>query len=213
MFFIFSQFNNKLNHHQVKLNLTFEAPKGINPSLEELNLFFEAISKLHEYALYTSQPEYFNSSVVTRGLKILPNHELKVDRLCRENPFEMIMIFHIVREGIPAYLPLLKILIILCERYGADANTLYQNLIETRQFFEKLYIKFVRNAGNSIFLDELNIYEDSDKLYSKMISKLNKLLTDKEFRKYYDFFCKTSFTITKFSTSIEGIEDVAEFIS
>jgi hypothetical protein len=45
-----------------------------------------------------------------------------------------------------------------------------------------------------------------------MISKLNKLLTDKEFRKYYDFICKTSITITKFSSKIEELNENETFI-
>lgn len=211
-FFFFPPFNNKLKQHKVNLKLTFEAPKSSNPSLEELNLFFEAISKLHEYAIFASQPEYYNSSFGTRSFKILPAHELKVVHLCRQNPFEMTMVFNIIHEGVSTYWPLLKMLIRCCERYGADANTLHQNIEETKRFFEELYEKFVRNSEYSIYFDELKVYEDKDKLYSKIISKLNKLLTDKEFRKYYDFICKTSITITNFSSSIEGVNESENFI-
>jgi hypothetical protein len=140
------------------LNLTFEAPKGANPSLDELNLFFDAISKLHEYAKFASQPEYFNSSFGTRIFKILPAHELKVSQLCRKNPFEITMVIHIVHEGIVTYWPLIKMLVKCCERYGADVNTLHQNIEETRQFFEELYEKFVKNSEYSIFFDELKVY-------------------------------------------------------
>jgi hypothetical protein len=45
MFFFF--INTK--HSKVNIKLTFEAPKGENPTLEEFNDFLNGLSNLHEH--------------------------------------------------------------------------------------------------------------------------------------------------------------------
>ena len=166
--------------------MTFEAPVGQDPSLEEFNVFLDTVSKLHEYIMFASQPEYLKNSLETSRLQIASYHELKVVHLCRKNPFDIELSFNIIQEGVATYWPLLQYLIKFCQRYGANVNDLQGNLDETKLLFEELYNRFISNSVLHGFLEELRVYNNSEKLYLKMISKLNSLMKNKEFRRYYD---------------------------
>jgi hypothetical protein len=187
------------NPKKVTLKMTFQAPLGQNPSLEELSEFLEAVSKIHEYVILNTQPEYadIQSSLMLNTSKVLDHHKLEVKHLCRKNPFDIELTFYLVQEGLIAYWPFIKALIQICKRYGKNINSLEESLQSNRVLFDDLYEKYHRNYFLSALSISLRYLDDKTKLFEKISRKFNKLMINKLFRDYYDKFCSTSITITK----------------
>lgn len=190
---------------KVSIHITFEAPNGENTSLDELNDFLNAVSKLHEQVIFSTQPEYLGSSKLSQ---ILDYHQLEVEHICRKNPFDIILTFHIVQEGLITYWPFIKALIKFCKRYGKNSNQLEFSLENLRDYIIELFENLHRPGFLSRFSSKLRIFDNSENLLSKMNENLFKLLTNKSFRFYYDHFCTTAITITDFVSTIEKINNI-----
>ena len=83
MFFFF--FGSAKKYNKVNLQINFKAPNDEDPSLEEFNEFLDAVTTLHEQIIIYTQPEYFNTSPLTR--QILEQHKLKIEHICHKNPY------------------------------------------------------------------------------------------------------------------------------
>jgi hypothetical protein len=201
-------------YHKVKINLTFQAPNGENPSLEELNEFLDAISKLHEYAILNTQPEYFeNHKPSIHNAKVFEYHKLEVTQICRKNPFDVKLTFFIIKEGLITYWPIIKAFMSLCKRYGKNANHLDGSIEYLRMQFERFFDIFILNSILSKLFGFLKIYNDKEKLLEKLRSNLSRLMSDPKFREYYDKICSTSITITNLVSSVESINERIDLLN
>jgi hypothetical protein len=189
--------------------MTFQAPEGQNPSLEGLNEFLDAISKLHEYAILNTQPEYFeNHKPSIHNSKVFDYHKLEVTQICRKNPFDLVLTFYIIKEGLITYWPMIKSLLFLCQRYGKNTNQLTGTIEYLRNQFERFFDRFMSDSVLSKLLAFLKIYDDKERLFEKLSSNLSRLMTDPKFREYYDKFCSTSITITKLVSEVEDLKEL-----
>jgi hypothetical protein len=195
-------------YHKVKIKITFEAPKGQNPSLDELNEFLYAISKIHEYVILNSQPEYFeNHKPSIHNSKVFDYHKLEVTQICRKNPFDVELTFYIIKEGLITYWPLIKTLLFLCKRYGKNTNQLSGTIEYLRNQFERFFDGFMLDSVLSKLLAFLKIYDDKERLFEKLSSNLSRLMTEPKFREYYDKFCSTSITITSLVSEVKDLDE------
>jgi hypothetical protein len=111
-------------YRKITIKLKFEASKGQNPNLEELNEFLGALSAMHEEVIIKTQPEYReNKRISLHNIQVLDHHKLDVINICRKNPFDLELTFFILREGLLTYWPLIKALFKFCKRYGRNHNT------------------------------------------------------------------------------------------
>jgi hypothetical protein len=209
MFFFFPE-----PYYKVKINMSFQAPNGENPSLEELNEFLEAVSKLHEYAILNTQPEYMESHRKTlHNSKVLDYHKLELTQICRKNPFDLELTFFIIKEGLITFWPMIKTLLFLCKRYGKNANHLSGTIEYLRMQFERFFDRFISNSALSKLLEFLKIYDDKEKLFQRLSSNLSRLMHDPKFREYYDKFCSTTITITNLISSVESINERIDLLN
>ena len=199
LFFFFFDFPK--NYNKVNLSLTFEAPKGENPNLEEFNEFLDAVSKLHEQIILYTQPEYLNTSPNSR--QILDHHKLKIDTLCRKNPFEISLTFHIIQEGIIAYWAFLKALIYFCKKYGKNTDELLVSFNSFKELFSNLYDKFYRKTFLSSLFSGLKIFDNVEHLFEKANTNFIKMMSSRTFKVNYDKFCKTAINITDLISIIQ----------
>jgi hypothetical protein len=210
LFFFFSQ----EPYYKVKIKMTFQAPEGQNPSLEELNEFLDAISKLHEYAILNTQPEYFeNHKPSIHNSKVLEYHKLEVTQICRKNPFDVELTFYIIKEGLITYWPMIKALLFLCRRYGKNSNQLSGTIEYLRNQFERFFDLLMINSTLSKLLVFLKIYDDKEKLFEKLSSNLSRLMSDPKFREYYDKFCSTSIIITNLVSIVEDLNEKMDLLN
>jgi hypothetical protein len=213
MLFFFFFFNK--DYHQVKIKMTFEAPKGENPSLDELNEFLDAVSKLHEYVILQTQPEYadIKTPIMMNTSKVLDYHKLEVKHLCRKNPFDIELTFYLVQEGVVTYWPIIKALLEICKRYGKNINSLKETLQNIRNLFDALYAKYHRNLLLSVFSKSLKYLDDRNELFEKISRKFTLLMSNSKFREYYDKFCSTSITITSLVSEVEDLDEKLELFN
>lgn len=193
---------------KVKFQLTFEAPKGENPNLEEFNEFLTALSNIHEQVVLYTQPEYFDALPSTR--QVLDYHKLKIEKLCRKNPFDITLTFQIIQEGLITYWPIIKALIYFCKKYGKNSTDLEKTLAEFRRFFYGIYDKLYRLNHLSSFYPVLKVFDNKDNLFAKMNKNFTRMMTSRAFKVNYDKFCNTAITITDFVSIIEEINGVKE---
>ena len=194
--------------------MTFQAPIGENPSLEELNEFLDAVSKLHEYAILNTQPEYLeNHKPSIHNSKVLNYHKLEVTQLCRKNPFDLELTFYIIKEGLITYWPLIKALMSHCKRYGKNMNHLLSTIENLRLQLEILFDRLMSNSVLSRLFGFLKIYESKGKLFEKLSSNLLRLLSDPKFTEYYDKFCSTSITITNLVSIVEELNEKTDLLN
>jgi hypothetical protein len=199
LFFFFG----KSNYAEVKLKITFEGLKGKNTSIEDFNEFMKCLEEIHNAVIINTQPEYHpNNKIhsIQNNTVILEYNQLKIVNLSRHNPYEIVLTFFIIKNGIAPYWTLMKILVAMCKRYGKDANDLLATLETFKTEFTGLYNKYHIVIPSS---KELNLYDDKNKLYEKISFLVNKLLSNKEFSKYYNTICKTTITITNFISYLE----------
>ncbi len=204
MFFI----SHNANYINVNLKLTFKAPEGENPSLEEFNEFLTAVSNLHEQVILHTQPEYFGTLPASRQL--LDYHKLKIEKLCRKNPFDITLTFQIIQEGLITYWPFIKALIYFCKKYGKNSTDLEKTLEEFRRFFNGLYDKLYRLDYIRSFYPSLKLFNNKDNLFEKMNRNFTRMMTSRAFKVNYDKFCTSAITITDFVSIIEEINGVKE---
>lgn len=209
-FFLFQE-----PYYKVKINMTFQAPNGQNPSLEEFNEFLDAVSKLHEYAILNTQPEYadIKGPLMMNTAKVLDYHKLEVRHICRENPFDIELTFYLVQEGLITYWPFVKALMEICKRYGHNVNNLEETLQDIRTFFDELYAKYHRNFLLSHLSTSLKYLDDRTKLFERISRKFNLLMAHQMFRKYYDKFCSTSITITNLVSLVEDLNEKMDLLN
>jgi hypothetical protein len=198
-------------YYQVKIKMSFEAPKGKNPSLEELNSFLDALSNLHEYAILSTQPEYMDvKGPILTARKVLDYHKLEVKQICRKNPFDLELTFYIIQEGLITYWPFIKALIRMCKRYGRTANNLEETLSEIKRLFDELYSKYYRIAFISSIIRVLKIFDERTQLFEKLMSNLKHLMSDRKFREYYDLFCSSAIAITSIISFVDEFDESLE---
>lgn len=193
---------------KINIKLTFQAHDGENPSLEEFNDFLTALSNLHEQVILYTQPEYFDAAVSSRQL--LDYHKLKIEKLCRKNPFDITLTFQIIQEGLITYWPFIKALINFCKKYGKNSTDLEKTLEEFRRFFNGLYDKLYRLNHLSSFYPVLKVFDNKDNLFAKINSNFLRMFTSRAFKVNYDKFCTAAITITDFVSIIEEINGVKE---
>ncbi len=194
--------------------MTFEAPKGQNPSLDELNEFLDAVSKIHEYVILNTQPEYFeNHKPSIHNSNVFDYHKLKVTQICRKNPFDLELTFYIIQEGLITYWPMIKALLFLCRRYGRNANQLSGTIEYLRNRFERFFDRFMLGSVLSKILSFLKIYDDKERLFEKLSSNLSRLMSDPKFREFYDKFCSTSITITNLISLVEDLNEKLDLLN
>ena len=88
----------------VQLNLRLSHEDGAEPvGLHDLTSFLNAIDELNKRVLYISQPEYKFPESLTDFEKrsLLHYHELKVKHICRENPFDVVLVLQLASFGSP----------------------------------------------------------------------------------------------------------------
>jgi len=202
-------------YYKVKIKMTFQAPNGENPSLEELNEFLDAVSKLHEYAILNTQPEYadIKGPLMMNTAKVLDYHKLEVNHLCRKNPFDIELTFYLVQEGLITYWPFIKALMEICKRYGKNVKSLEETLQNIRTFFDELYAKYHRNLLLSALSSVLRYFDDNTKLFEKISRKFTLLMANPKFKDYYDKFCSTSITITSLVSLVEDLSEKIDLLN
>lgn len=199
---------------KVTIKLSFEAPKGTNPSFGELNSFLDAISNLHEYAILFTQPEYMDvKRPILTASKVLDYHKLEIKQICRKNPFDLELTFYIIQEGFITYWPFIKALIRICKRYGKTANNLEETFSEIQGLFEELYRKYYRNAFLSSIVRVLEIFDERTKLFERLSANFTRLMSDRKFREYYDLFCSTTITITSVISWVEDLNEKTDLFN
>jgi hypothetical protein len=203
------------NPKKVTIQMTFQAPSGENPSLDELNEFLDAVSKLHEYVILQTQPEYadIKTPIMINTSKVLDYHKLEVRHICRENPFEIELTFYLVQEGLITYWPFIKALMEICKRYGKNVNNLEETLQNIRAFFDDLYAKYHRNLLLSLLSSSLKFLDDRTKLFERISRKFTLLMSNPMFRNYYDKFCSTSITITNLVSLVEDLNEKMDLLN
>jgi hypothetical protein len=203
------------NPKKVTIQMTFEAQKGQNPSLEELNEFLDAVSKVHEYAILNTQPEYadIKTPIMMNNSKVLDYHKLEVKHLCRKNPFDIELTFYLVQEGLITYWPFIKALMEICKRYGKNVNILEETFQNIRALFDYLYAKYHRNLLLSLLSRSLRYLDDRTELFEKISRKFTLLMANHKFREYYDKFCSTSITITNLVSLVEDLNEKIDLLN
>ncbi len=186
------------SYQKVTIKITFAAPEGQNPNLEELNEFLGALSTIHEEVILNSQPEYKeNKRTPLHSVQVLEHHKLNVIHICRKNPFDLELTFYILREGLLTYWPLIKALFLFCKKYGRNHNQLEQNALLLKTFNDNL----TNRLRELLNLPENENYESLSIIY-------NKLMTNKNFKRLYDMFCNTALTITSLTSKAEDLDDL-----
>jgi hypothetical protein len=185
-------------YQKVTIKMTFAAPNGQNPNLEDLNEFLGALSAIHEAVILNSQEEYKeNKKNLFNNVQILDHHKLSVIHICRKNPFDLELTFYILKEGLLTYWPLIKALFSFCRKYGRNHNQLEQNALLLNTFIDDLSNR-LRKLLN---LPENENFESLSNIY-------NKLMKDKNFKRLYDMFCSTALTITSLISKAEDLNDL-----
>jgi hypothetical protein len=208
---LFFFFNPEIEYKKVNIKVSFSAPKGKNPSIEELHSFLAAVSNLHEYAILSTQPEYMDDKrPVQLNSKVLDHHKLEVKHICRKNPFDIELTFYIVKEGLITYWPFIQAFFFVCNRYGKSINNLKETLSYIKEIFNQLYQKFYINNSLSRLTLALSIFEDQTKLFEKLSSNFMRLMSDRKFREYYDFFCSTSIIIKSVVSEVEDFGEILD---
>lgn len=201
-------------YYKVQIKMTFQAPKGQNPSLDELNEFLDSVSKLHEYVILNTQPEYMESNRQTlHNSKVFDHHKLQVTQICRKNPFDIELTFYIIKEGLITYWPMIKALLFLCKRYGKNTNHLSGTIEHMRMQLERLFDRLMLNSVLSRLSGFLKIYDNKEKLFEKLSSNLLRLMSDKKFRECYDKFCSTSITIISLVSNVEELDEKIDLLN
>lgn len=209
LFFFFFE---EPSYKEIKLKLTFEGLKGKNTSIAEFNEFMMCLEEIHNRVVISTQPEYHldKRMNMTNNTVILDCHKLHIEHLCRKNPFEIVLTFHILKNGIAPYWTLMKILVAMCERYGKNTNDLLATIEKFKSEFNRLYDKYHSNVP---YLEELDPFKNKDKLFDKIRFSTKKLLTNRDFSLYFNAICKTTITITNFISQIEDkTDEVISFI-
>jgi hypothetical protein len=203
------------NPKKVTIQITFQTPTGGNPSLEELTEFLDAVSKIHEYAILNTQPEYadIKTSIMMNTSKVLDYHKLEVKQICRKNPFDIELSFYLVQEGLITYWPFIKALMEICKRYGKNINSLQETLQNIHNLFDLLYSKYHRNLILSLLSRSLKYLDDKTELFEKINQKFTLLITNKMFRKYYEKFCSTSITVTNLVSLVEDLNEKLDLLN
>ena len=203
------------NPKKVTIQITFQTPTGGNPTLEELTEFLDAVSKIHEYVILQTQPEYadIRTPIIINASKVLDYHKLEVKHLCRKNPFDIELTFYLVQEGLITYWPFIKALMEICKRYGKNVNSLEETLQIIRAFFDELYAKYHRNLLLSLLSKSLRYLDNKTELFEKISRKFTLLMANQIFRKYYDKFCSTSITITNLVSLVEDLNEKIDLLN
>ena len=172
LFFFFG----KSNYTELKLKINFEGLKGKNTSIEDFNEFMKCLEEIHNAVIINTQPEYYPNNKINslqNNSVILENNQLKIEKLCRHNPYEIVLTFFIIRNGIAPYWTLMKFLVAMCKRYGKDTNNLLLNIESFKTEFIRFYDKYHIVIP---FSKELNLYADKNMLYEKISNSIYKLL-------------------------------------
>jgi hypothetical protein len=203
LFFFFG----KSNYAEIKLEITFEGLKGKNTSMEDFNEFMISLEEIHKAVIINTQPEYHTNNKTYsahNNTVILEYNKLKIEKLCRNNPFTLVLTFFIFKNGIASYWIFMKFLVKMCKRYGKDTDKLLATIETFKTDFIRLYDKFYIVIP---FSKELNLFADKNKLYEKINISVYRLLSNKEFSKHYNTICNTTITITNFISHIEDNTD------
>jgi hypothetical protein len=199
LFFFF----NKESYIKVSIKMRIEAPKGQNPSLEELNEFLQALNGVHEFIITNTQAEYKAAKKPNSFSKeppILEYHKLNVVQICRKNPFDLEFTFYILRDGLISYWPIIKAMFTFCKKFGRNHNDLFQNLIVVRVYFDNLLSSLGTNTDKTA-----DSFDSLNQIY-------NKLMMNEKFRSYYDVFCKTTLRIDQFTSNSEELNFDVDFL-
>jgi hypothetical protein len=208
-FFFFSE-----PYYRVKIRINFECPSGQNPSLDDLNEFLDAVSRIHEFAIINTQPEYLeNNKSTNQDLKVFEYHKLEVLQFCRKNPFDLELSFFILKEGLVTYWPFIKALIFMCKRYGSNSTHLIGTINFMRIHFDLFFERLMSNViFNKLFgLDKK--YNDKEKLFTKLISNLLRLMSDPKFRMFYNKICMNFLNITSLVSSVEELKEEIDLLN
>jgi hypothetical protein len=196
-------------YHHIKIELTFSTPKGTSPTLEEFNEFLHSLNKLHEHIILNTQPEYLGSGNTIQS-QLLDWHKLEVIHICRKNPFDVELCFRLLNEGIASYWTMLKAFIFFCKRYGRNVNELEMNIEALRSYFYQKHEEIIEESPGSISTNDSSNYEE--KLFSTLMKRFMKLLTNKGFRITYDKFCNASIAITNLVSFLSASGKIEKFI-
>ena len=149
---------------------------------------------MHEQVILHTQPEYFGNQPLS-ALQILDYHNLKIEKLCRKNPFDITLTFYIIQEGLITYWPIIKALFMFCKRYGKNVESLDNTIQGMEYLFYDLYEKLYKS----------NIFPDlkKDEILDKIRKSFTRMYTSKTFRLNYDKFCKAGIRITELISTIE----------
>lgn len=212
MYYYYYYYYKESSQINVELKFTFSANEKI--SLVEFNEFLHSISELHRRVIFLTQPEYQTANDLDdlEKVNILPQHELEVKKLCRRNPFDALFCFSIAYKGLSSYLIVLKLLVLVCKKYGKDYNSIQQSVkdikIKIKPLIEQLKKNFPKEDEQEI--ESLDYSIDDDKHLSKIEIWCIKLLTHQKTQKFYNQFCTTIFTIDKLEFVVKNVIDENE---
>lgn len=204
----FSEFYVKTH---IKISFTMEDNK--NPSLKELGNFLMAISKIHEFSVLSSQPEYnLNSTQKQRRINVFPYHELEIITFCRKNPFDVELCFYTLKEGLVSYLTFLKVLLFICKRYCKNSGQFSISANELRILINKICVSLNSNYLISKYLELLSNNEELEAYLASLNFKLNNILLRPYMKRNFEQFCRTSFLITSMVAYISDTNETYDFL-
>lgn len=212
-------YHNNLYSNDVKVDLNFVFSANETIGLTEFNEFLHSISELHRRVIFLTQPEYQTANDLDdlEKVNILPQHELEVKKLCRRNPFDALFCFSISCKGLSSYLLVLKLLVLVCKKYGKDYESINDSIKKLKNEISPI-IERVKNQfpkDNEGQIERFDYYTDEEKQTSKVEEWCKQLLTHKKTQQFYNQFCTTIFTIDKLEFVVKYLleEDKESIIS
>jgi hypothetical protein len=182
---------------KVEIDLELKYLEEKDYDLKELVLFLESVKNIHEQIVISSQSEY-----KTLGKKyILPYNRIKVSKINKNSPLFIKLSFELSSDGVFPYIIILRYLIKLCKKYGADANMLKL----TFNNIEEALVHYIQNISKDILNEQ-----EKDKLITKIhenvfSTSISEIFENKKFIRNYNIFCRTSLEISKLVLRIDKL--------
>jgi hypothetical protein len=197
-----------LNQKEELVKVTFEIelfPPKIEGKFDykELVTLLDSIEHIHEYAIMFSLGDNnFNES---KERKLLEPYSLSLEDVFLKDKLTISLSFIIHIESVFPYYFALKILLNVCEKYGSNIDKLHES-IENLLLCLQNYIKNNNFLRRTIGLKTLDLIFNHEK--SDYFGEIEKLLSNPQFKRLYNSFCKTALTFKKITVLFEFLDKI-----
>jgi hypothetical protein len=187
---------------KVKLNFEIQLTENDVTQPEDFNkliVFFNNLKTIHSGVIKECCLEYSKSYP---NQKLKDEHKLKFEMIEKNNFLHFSLFFQINHEEVASYLTLIKYFFAICERYGKDTKHLKSTINSIQDAYEDI---------KKIF-NKVQTSDSKKKNENSLLKSYNNLMSNKNFKKVYNSFCRNGIFIKKLTSKIEGAIKEIDFL-